>query len=147
MRIAIAAILGGIVMFLWGAVAHTMLPLGELGMHTAVEQDTALTAIGDKAIDWVVDTYAQALATRPTRGLRHGIIHANTPTDRAIGEMARLQRRAARVGFDWPDARAVQAKIVEEAAELAQETDPDRVEDEFGDLLIAQCQGRQRAAA
>lgn len=45
MRIAIAAILGGIVMFLWGAVAHTMLPLGELGMHTAVEQDTALTAI------------------------------------------------------------------------------------------------------
>jgi ATP diphosphatase len=49
----------------------------------------------------------------------------------------KLQRRAARVGFDWPDARAVQAKIVEEAAELAQETDPDRIEDEFGDLLFA----------
>jgi predicted amidohydrolase YtcJ len=49
-------------------------------------------AIGDRAIDWVVDTYAQALAAKPTRGLRHGIIHANTPTDRAIDAMARLQR-------------------------------------------------------
>lgn len=49
----------------------------------------------------------------------------------------KLQRRAARVGFDWPDPQAVKAKIVEEAAELAQETDPDRIEDEFGDLLFA----------
>jgi predicted amidohydrolase YtcJ len=49
-------------------------------------------AIGDRAIDWVVDTYAQALAAKPTRGLRHGIIHANTPTDHAIDVMARLQR-------------------------------------------------------
>lgn len=49
-------------------------------------------AIGDRAIDWVVDTYAQALAATPTKGLRHGIIHANTPTDHAIDEMARLQR-------------------------------------------------------
>lgn len=49
MRIAIAAIIGGIVMFLWGAVAHTMLPLGEMGMHTAVEQDAALNAISRSA--------------------------------------------------------------------------------------------------
>jgi predicted amidohydrolase YtcJ len=49
-------------------------------------------AIGDKAIDWVVDTYAQALAAAPTKGLRHGLIHANTPTDHANDEMARLQR-------------------------------------------------------
>jgi predicted amidohydrolase YtcJ len=49
-------------------------------------------AIGDRAIDWVVDTYAQALAAKPTKGLRHGIIHANTPTDRANDVMARLQR-------------------------------------------------------
>ena len=49
MRIAIAAIIGGIVMFLWGAIAHTMLPLGEVGMPTAVEQDAALTAIAGSA--------------------------------------------------------------------------------------------------
>src|SRR5262245_57293675 len=60
--------------------------LHKAGVHVSTH------AIGDRAIDWVVDTYAQALAAAPTRGLRHGVIHANTPTDRAIGEMARLQR-------------------------------------------------------
>lgn len=64
-------------------------------------------AIGDRAIDWVVDTYAQALAATPTKGLRHGIIHANTPTDHANDVMARLQRDfdaafpEASAGFMW----------------------------------------------
>ena len=60
--------------------------LHNAGVHVSTH------AIGDRAIDWVVDTYDQALAARPTRGLRHGIIHANTPTDHAIDVMARLQR-------------------------------------------------------
>lgn len=49
-------------------------------------------AVGDRAIDWVVDTYAQALKEKPTRGLRHGIIHCNIPTDHAIDTMAKLQK-------------------------------------------------------
>ena len=60
-------------------------------------------AIGDRAIDWVVDTYDQVLKAKPTRGLRHGIIHANTPSDHAIDTFARLQRE-----FDagYPEAQA-----------------------------------------
>jgi predicted amidohydrolase YtcJ len=49
-------------------------------------------AIGDRTIDWVVDSYAVAERDTPTKGLRHGIIHANVPTDHAIAEMARLER-------------------------------------------------------
>jgi predicted amidohydrolase YtcJ len=49
-------------------------------------------AIGDRAIDWVVDTYCQVLRDNPVRGLRHAIMHANTPTDRAIDSMAVLQK-------------------------------------------------------
>jgi predicted amidohydrolase YtcJ len=49
-------------------------------------------AIGDRAIDWVVDTYAQVLKEKPTRGLRHSIIHCNLPTDHAIQVMASLQK-------------------------------------------------------
>jgi hypothetical protein len=48
-------------------------------------------AVGDRAIDWVVDTYADVLREKPTKGLRHGIIHCNIPTDHAIDTMARLQ--------------------------------------------------------
>jgi predicted amidohydrolase YtcJ len=61
--------------------------LHNLGIHVSTH------AIGDRAIDWVVDTYDQVLAAKPVRGLRHGIIHANTPTDHAIGVMARLQKQ------------------------------------------------------
>jgi len=59
--------------------------LHNAGIHVSTH------AIGDRAIDWVVDTYEAALKAAPTRGLRHGIIHANTPTDHAIDTMARLQ--------------------------------------------------------
>ncbi len=64
-------------------------------------------AIGDKAIDWVVDTYAQVLTETPTIGLRHSIIHANIPSDHAIETMAGLQKRydaaypEAQAPFTW----------------------------------------------
>jgi ATP diphosphatase len=52
----------------------------------------------------------------------------------------KLHRRAAGVGFDWPDADAVLAKLEEEIAELRVELaaggDPDRLTDEVGDLLF-----------
>jgi predicted amidohydrolase YtcJ len=50
-------------------------------------------AVGDRAIDWVVDTYAEVLKEKPTRGLRHSIIHCNIPTDHAIDVMASLQKQ------------------------------------------------------
>jgi predicted amidohydrolase YtcJ len=58
----------------------------DAGMHISTH------AIGDRAIDWVVDSYALALERKPARARRHGIIHANIPTDRAIDRIAELQR-------------------------------------------------------
>jgi len=71
--------------------------LHDAGVHVSTH------AIGDRAIDWVVDTYAAALAAKPTRGLRHGIIHANTPTDHAIDVMAKLQ---AQYDAGYPESQA-----------------------------------------
>jgi predicted amidohydrolase YtcJ len=50
-------------------------------------------AIGDRAIDWVVDTYALVEKEKPTPGLRHSIIHASMPTAHAIQTMAVLQKQ------------------------------------------------------
>jgi MazG family protein len=59
----------------------------------------------------------------------------------ATTRAAKLGRRAARVGFDWPDATGPRRKIDEELAELdevvAGAGDPEAVEAEFGDLLFA----------
>lgn len=57
----------------------------------------------------------------------------------ALSRAAKLTRRAARVGFDWPDAAGVLDKLDEEAAELRAELpsgDPARLADEVGDLLF-----------
>ena len=75
--------------------------LHNAGVHVSTH------AIGDRAIDWVIDTYDQALKATPTRGLRHGLIHGNIPTDHAIDVMARLQRDfdaaypESSAGFMW----------------------------------------------
>lgn len=69
----------------------------DAGMHVSVH------SIGDQGIDWVVDTYDQAMRENPKRGLRHGIIHANIPTDHAIDVMARLQQQFD-AGYPEPSA-------------------------------------------
>ena len=62
----------------------------------------------------------------------------------ALLRAAKIGRRAARIGFDWPDARAVIPKLVEEIAEIEAELDDgahhEKVEDEVGDLLFAVAQ-------
>ena len=55
----------------------------------------------------------------------------------ALERAAKLQRRAARTGFDWPDRSGPRAKIDEELSELDAESDHQCVLEELGDLLFA----------
>ena len=54
----------------------------------------------------------------------------------ALERAMKLQKRAARTGFDWPDAEGPKDKIREELDEIA-EAPPEEVEEEVGDLLFA----------
>jgi len=55
----------------------------------------------------------------------------------ALERAAKLQRRAARTGFDWPDVEGPRGKIDEELAELDCETSHAARTEELGDLLFA----------
>ncbi len=55
----------------------------------------------------------------------------------ALLRAEKLQKRAARVGFDWHDAQGPRAKIDEELAEVEAAQTPDHVAEEIGDLLFA----------
>lgn len=59
----------------------------------------------------------------------------------ALLRAEKLQKRAARVGFDWPMVAPVFEKIEEEVGEIREVIDeggdPDKLEDEVGDLLFA----------
>ncbi len=57
----------------------------------------------------------------------------------ALTRAVKLQKRAARVGFDWPSTDEVLDKLREEMAELVEARDSlgaDAVAEEFGDLLF-----------
>jgi nucleoside triphosphate diphosphatase len=58
----------------------------------------------------------------------------------ALTRAIKLQNKAAKVGFDWPSLTPVLAKMKEELAELEHEitsgSDPNKVAEEFGDLLF-----------
>lgn len=58
----------------------------------------------------------------------------------ALSRAEKLARRAARVGFDWPDATSVLAKVDEELAETRDamaEGSSEKLHEEIGDLLFA----------
>ena len=58
----------------------------------------------------------------------------------ALTRSAELQKKAAKVGFDWPDASGAAAKVREEADELAEALaagDDAHVDEELGDLIFA----------
>ena len=76
---------------------------------------------------------AEERAASPDQSALAGVALALPALERA----AKLQRRAARVGFDWADASGPRAKIDEELAELDAETASARQSDELGDLLFA----------
>ncbi len=69
-----------------GTIRELILLYHDAGLHVGTH------AIGDRAIDWVVDSYAEALKRKPVKGMRHSIIHANIPGDRALASMAAMQK-------------------------------------------------------
>ena len=62
------------------------------------------------------------------------------PEMSALCRAEKLQKKAAKVGFDWPDAQGALAKIAEEAREVADAArrgDEEALDEELGDLLFA----------
>ena len=75
---------------------------------------------------------AEERAAKPDQSALAGVALALPALERA----AKLQKRAARTGFDWPDASGPRAKIDEELVELA-EAAPTQQAEELGDLLFS----------
>lgn len=95
----------------------------------------------DDAIAQTAAWEAHKAGERLARGGDAATLAGVARTLPALSRAAKLTKRAARVGFDWPDLPPVFDKMDEELAELRHEVeqgeiDPDRVEDELGDVLF-----------
>lgn len=103
--------------------------------HPHVFGDESRDKSADQQVrDWETIKAAER-AGKAERGALDGVALGLPALTRAL----KLQNRAARVGFDWPGAGDVLAKLAEESAELVEARDslgPDAIEEEFGDLLF-----------
>jgi nucleoside triphosphate diphosphatase len=103
--------------------------------HPHVFAQADIRSISEQTAAWE-DQKAQERQSQGHESVLDGVASALPAMLRAI----KLQKRAARVGFDWPDAHQVMLKIDEEIqevkVELQQNSGHDRLEDEIGDLLF-----------
>lgn len=102
--------------------------------HPHVFGDAAARDAAEQTAAWEAQKHAERAARAETGTL------AGVPVGLpALTRAAKLTARAARVGFDWPDADSVLEKLDEEVGELRaelQQADPARLADEVGDLLF-----------
>src|SRR5580658_1839370 len=105
--------------------------------HPHVFGDAEIASVAEQNEAWE----AHKAAERQARGDNGSVLDGVALALPALLRAAKISRRAARIGFDWPDARAVLPKIAEEIAELEHEMDsgggPAALEEEMGDLLFA----------
>jgi len=87
----------------------------------------------DGHAQWEAIKAAERAAKEPDPSALAGVAAALPALLRA----EKLQKRAARTGFDWPDTTGVVAKIHEELDEVAAAASADEREEEVGDLLFA----------
>jgi tetrapyrrole methylase family protein/MazG family protein len=104
--------------------------------HPHVFGDATVTTSGEVLAQWETLKQREAAAKGHQRSIIDGV-------PRALPSLVRAQRtqsKAARVGFDWPDARAAWEKVreeIDEAGEALAAGDQARIREELGDVLFS----------
>jgi len=105
--------------------------------HPHVFGDAEIVSAAAQTEAWEAHKAAERKAADGAESVLDGVALALPALMRA----GKMSRRAGRIGFDWPDARAVLPKIAEEIAEIEAELDGTAevaaLEEEVGDLLFA----------
>lgn len=121
-------------------VEHVAAKMVERHPHVFGNRDAATAT--DVVVNWEADKAAKreaaAIAANRPASILDGVTTALPATTRAV----KLQKRAARVGFDWQNPADIIAKIHEETNEFVAEVsasprDNDAMTDEMGDMLFA----------
>lgn len=105
--------------------------------HPHVFADAAIASADAQTANWEVIKEAERKKKSAETARTLGDVPATLP---ALMRAQKLQSRAARVGFDWPDTTGVIAKIREELAEVEEAItsgNATHTEEELGDLLFA----------
>lgn len=109
--------------------------------HPHVFGDLVVASADDQTARWEALKAAERAEKAAAQGRAPSALDGVIPGLPALTRALKLQKRAARVGFDWTEAEQILDKMEEEIGELRAELragtrDMARVEDEMGDLLF-----------
>jgi len=109
--------------------------------HPHVFGDEVIANVGAQNSRWEEHKAAERAAKKAQSGKAPSVLDDIPATLPAMKHAEKLQKRASRVGFDWPEAAQVLDKIDEEIGEIkeamAAKAGRDKIADEIGDLLFA----------
>jgi MazG family protein len=106
--------------------------------HPHVFGDETVASLAAQTVRWEEQKASERAAGADPQG--HSALDGVPKTLPALTRAEKFGRRAARIGFDWPDADGVLLKIEEELKELRAAIDsgePQQAAQELGDLLFA----------
>ena len=102
--------------------------------HPHVFGDISVRDAGEVLVNW------EAIKAKEKEGKRVSVLDGVSPGLPALMAAFKLQKKAAKVGFDWTEVKDVWEKVREELGELAEasaEGDTHAIEEEFGDVLFS----------
>ncbi len=106
--------------------------------HPHVFANVEVTGVDNVLLNWEkIKAKEREEAHHGNGGAERGLLDGVTKALPALSQAEEIQRRAARVGFDWPNVAGVVDKIGEECQELMGADDLASRSDELGDLLFA----------
>jgi tetrapyrrole methylase family protein/MazG family protein len=106
--------------------------------HPHVFSDWKVTGVDNVLQNWeILKAEERSEVHKENGGAQKGLLDGVARALPALSQAEEIQRRVARVGFDWPEITGVVDKINEECQELMRAQDLASRADELGDLLFS----------
>jgi MazG family protein len=112
-----------------------------IARHPHVFGTASIETAAAQTVAWEAQKAKERAAEAAAAGRSMSVLDGVAAGLPALTRAEKLQKRAARIGFDWPEAAPVIDKVEEELselkAELGEPRKPERLDEEMGDLLFA----------
>jgi MazG family protein len=112
-----------------------------IARHPHVFGSASIETAAAQTVAWEVQKAKERAEEAAAAGRAVSVLDGVAAGLPALTRAEKLQKRAARIGFDWPEAAPVIDKVEEEIgelkAELGEHRKPERIDEEIGDLLFA----------
>src|SRR5690349_21804883 len=112
-----------------------------IARHPHVFGSASIETAEAQTVAWEVQKAKERAAEAAAAGRAISVLDGVAAGLPALTRAEKLQKRAARIGFDWPEAAPVIDKVEEEIgelkAEMGEHRKPERLDEEMGDLLFA----------